>query len=221
VLGLVALALIARLRLPPPMKTTTGPGRPLAEIATQPIFLTAVACSTVGYAVMVLVMTATPIAMQACGFGFGASATVIQWHVLGMFVPAFFTGSLIDRFGAAPIIAIGIALLGAQVAIALDGIGFEHFIASLVLLGVGWNFLFIGGSTLLTRAYRPEERAKAQAAHDFINFGAASLASLFAGSLHETQGWSAVNFATLPLLAVAMLALGGWVLSSRASRVVA
>jgi MFS family permease len=214
VLGLAALALIARLRLPPaPSAAIAGAGRPLAQIAAQPVFLTAVACSTVGYAVMVLVMTATPIAMYACGFGLGASATVIQWHVLGMFAPAFFTGSLVDRFGPMPMICVGIGLLATEVAVAVSGIRFVHFIASLVLLGVGWNFLFIGGTTLLTRSYRPEERAKAQATHDFITFGAASLASLLAGSVHEAWGWRTVNLAAVPLLFIALLAITGFALA--------
>jgi hypothetical protein len=155
---------------PPPVAALSEPARPLAEIARQPVFLTAVACSTAGYAVMVLVMTATPLAMVACGFPVARSATVIQWHVLGMFVPAFFTGSLVDRFGVVPVIVTGAVLLAAQMIVALSGLSFAHFLTSLILLGVGWNFLFIGGTTLLTRAYRPAERAKAQATHYFVNF---------------------------------------------------
>jgi MFS family permease len=156
---------------------------------------------------MVLVMTATPLAMLACGFPVTQSATVIQWHVLGMFVPAFFTGSLIDRFGVLPVIVTGAMLLAFEVAAALSGQTFAHFITSLVLLGVGWNFLFIGGTTLLTRAYRPAERAKTQAAHDFINFGAMSVASLSAGGALNLWGWNAVNLAVAPLLALAMIAV--------------
>jgi MFS family permease len=218
-LGVAALVVIARLRLPPASRAATGPARPLAQIATQPVFLTALACSTVGYAVMVLVMTATPLAMYACGFGLGASATVIQWHVLGMYVPAFFTGSLIDRWGTTPVIVTGIALLAAQILIAISGIDFVHFIASLILLGVGWNFLFIGGTTLLTRAHRPEERAKAQATHDFITFGAASLASLLAGGVHEVWGWRTVNLAAAPLLLVAVFAIAAFTLGAARSPV--
>jgi MFS family permease len=216
VLGVAALVLIARLQLAPPVAlTASGTGRPLAEIATQPIFLTAVTCSTVGYGVMVLIMTATPLAMDACGFPLDRSATVIQWHVLGMFVPAFFTGRLIDRFGPLQVIVAGIVLLGGAIVIALDGVDFAHFVASLVLLGTGWNFLYIGGTTLLTRAYRPEERAKAQATHDFINFGAVSLASLSAGGMLNVWGWEAVNVAAAPLLGVALVAVAGYALSGR------
>ncbi len=141
------------------------------------VFLTALIGSAVGYAVMLMVMTATPLAMQICGQALGTSATVIQWHVLGMFLPSFFTGNLIRRFGVLPIMAGGIVLLGGHVAIALSGIEFLHFLSGLILLGVGWNFLFIGGTTLLTEAYRPAERAKTQAAHDFLMFGAVSIAS--------------------------------------------
>jgi len=208
VLALLGLALVWNLRLSAPAATPQdGPARPLGEIVAQPLFITAVVCSTVGYAVMVLVMTATPLAMLVCGFPVGRSATVIQWHVLGMFVPAFFTGSLIDRVGVVPVILGGAVLLAAQVIVALSGQSFAHFISSLVLLGVGWNFLFIGGSTLLTRSYRPAERAKAQATHDFVNFGVVSLASLGAGGALNLWGWDAVNWAVAPLLAIAVLAV--------------
>ena len=209
VLALAAMALVANLRLAPPSAAVlAGPARPLWQIVVQPVFLTALACSSAGYAVMVLVMTATPLAMLACGFPVSSSATVIQWHVLGMFVPAFFTGSLIDRVGVLPVIVAGLALLTAEIAVAVAGVSFAHFITSLVLLGVGWNFLFIGGTTLLTRAYRPAERAKTQAAHDFVNFGAMSVASLSAGGALSVWGWEAVNKAAAPLLAVALLAVG-------------
>ena len=208
VFALTGMMLVSRLRLaPPPAATLSEPARPLAEIARQPVFLTAVACSTAGYAVMVLVMTATPLAMMACGFPVAHSATVIQWHVLGMFVPAFFTGALVDRLGVVPVIVTGAALLAAQMIVALSGLSFAHFLTSLILLGVGWNFLFIGGTTLLTRAYRPAERAKAQAAHDFVNLAAVSLASFSAGGALTLWGWDAVNWAVAPLIGVALLAV--------------
>jgi MFS family permease len=158
---------------------------------------------------MVMVMTATPLAMQICGQPLDASASVIQWHVLGMFLPSFFTGNLIRRYGVLPMMALGTVLLAGHVAVALSGIEFLHFVSGLVLLGVGWNFLFIGGTTLRTEAYRPAERAKAQAAHDFLMFGSVSLASLSAGGLLNTWCWESVNLTALPFLSVALLAVLG------------
>ncbi len=207
-LSLAALLVVSRLQLAPvAVQAVQGPARPLREILRQGVFLTALIGSSVGYGAMVMVMTATPLAMQVCGHGLGTAATVIQWHVLGMFVPSFFTGAWIRRFGVLPIMATGVVLLGAHVAVALSGVEFLHFLSGLVLLGVGWNFLFIGGTTLLTEAYRPSERAQAQAAHDFIMFGVVSLASFGAGGLLNTWGWEAVNLSTLPFLALALLAV--------------
>jgi MFS family permease len=201
--GISALALlvVSRIAIPPMAAAQTqGSARPLLEIMRQPVFLTAVVGSSVGYAVMVMVMTATPLAMQICGQSLGASTTVIQWHVLGMFVPSFFTGHLIHRYGVLRIMGVGTALLAGHVAIALSGIEFLHFLSGLILLGVGWNFLFVGGTTLLTESYRPSERAKTQAAHDFLMFGAVSLGSFSAGGLLNTGGWESVNGTVLPFL---------------------
>ncbi len=132
---------------------------------------------------MVMVMTATPLAMLMCGFDVGDSATVIQWHILGMFVPSFFTGTLIKRFGVLTVMGAGVALLGGHVAVALTGIEFLQFLSGLTLLGIGWNFLFVGGTNLLVEAYRPAERAKAQAAHDFLMMTVVSIASFSAGGM--------------------------------------
>jgi MFS family permease len=210
VVSLLALLIVTRITLPPvAVSEAHGPARPLIEIVRQPVFLAALTGSSVGYAVMIMVMTATPLAMQMCGQSLGASASVIQWHVLGMFVPSFFTGTLIRRYGVLPIMAIGTGLLAGHVAIALSGIEFLHFLSGLILLGVGWNFLFVGGTTLLTEAYRPAERAKVQAAHDFMMFGAVSLASFSAGGLLNAWGWRSVNLTALPFLAVALLAVTG------------
>jgi MFS family permease len=207
-LGILALFFISRLSLPPVrVEHSQGPVRPLWQIIRQPVYLTALAGSTVGFSVMTTVMTATPIAMLMCGQTVADSTLVIQWHVLGMYVPSFFTGSLIRRFGVLCVMGCGIALLGAHVAIALSGIRFLHFVSGLTLLGVGWNFLFIGGTTLLTQAYRPAERAKAQAAHDFIMFAVVTLGSFSAGALLEGWGWGAVNLTVLPLLFVAAVAV--------------
>lgn len=210
-LGLVAMALIARLQLGRDQAVQAGePARSMADIMRQPVFITALSASAVGFAVMIMVMTATPLAMHHHGHGVGSASSVIQWHVLGMFVPSFFTGNLIRRFGVLPIIASGVALLGAHIAIALSGAAFLHFLSGLVLLGVGWNFMFIGGTTLLTEAYRPSERFKTQAAHDFVMFGAVTLASFSSGALLDAWGWFAVNLAALPFLALSALALAGY-----------
>lgn len=209
-LSVLALLIVTRITIPPVVVAEThGPARPLSQIMLQPVFITALIVSSVGYAVMIMVMTATPLAMQICGQSLGASATVIQWHVLGMFLPSFFTGNLIRRYGVLAIMGCGIALLGGHVAIALTGIEFLHFLSGLVLLGVGWNFLFIGGTTLLTEAYQPAERAKTQAAHDFLMFGAVSLASFSAGGLLNAWGWQAVNLTVLPFLGIALMAVLG------------
>lgn len=200
-ISVLALLVVSRIAIPPMAAAQAqGSARPLLEIMRQPVFLTAVVASSVGYAVMVMVMTATPLAMQICGQSLGASTTVIQWHVLGMFVPSFFTGNLIHRYGVLRIMGLGIALLAGHVAIALSGVEFLHFLSGLILLGVGWNFLFVGGTTLLTESYRPSERAKTQAAHDFLMFGAVSLGSFSAGGLLNTGGWESVNFTVLPFL---------------------
>lgn len=209
-LSVAALLLVSRLTLAAPAATLShGPARPLPEIMRQPVFLTALAGAAVGYAVMIMVMTATPLAMQICGQSLGDAATVIQWHVLGMFAPSFFTGDLIRRFGVLRIMGLGVVLLAANVAVAFSGMEFLHFLSGLILLGVGWNFLFIGGTTLLTEAYQPSERAKVQAAHDFLMFGAVSLASFSAGGLLNHWGWRAVNLTVLPFLALTLLMVLG------------
>lgn len=205
-LSVIALLIVARVDIPPmAVAEMHGTARPLGTIMRQPVFVTALVASSVGYAGMVMIMTATPLAMQLCGQPAGAPATVIQWHVLGMFLPSFFTGNLIRRFGVLAIMTTGLILLGGSVAVALSGTGFIHFLAGLILLGMGWNFLFIGGTTLLTEAYLPAERAKTQAAHDFIMFAAVSLASFSAGGLLNAWGWRSVNLAVLPFLALAAL----------------
>lgn len=211
VLGLFASLLVSRLAVPPASATeVAGHARPMREIMCQPVFLTALAGSVVGYAVMIMVMTATPLAMQSCGLPLGAATSVVQWHVLGMFVPSFFTGNLIKRFGVLQIMGAGVLLIAGQVAVALSGVEFYHFVSSLILLGLGWNFLFIGGTTLLTHAYRPAERAKTQAAHDFLMFGAITAASFSAGGLMNAYGWQVMNLTVIPFLAAALLMIVGY-----------
>jgi MFS family permease len=218
-LGVAALFVISRISMPPlAVDKASGPARPLSTIIRQPVYITAVICSTVGFSMMSLVMTATPLAMLMCGFTVGDSATVIQWHVLGMFVPSFFTGALIRRFGVLTIVASGIVLLGVHVGIALTGIQFLQFVSGLTLLGVGWNFLFVGGTTLLTEAYRPAERAKVQAAHDFMMMTVVSIASFSAGGLLSAWGWNTVNVTVLPFLVLAAASIGGLMLVRRSAQ---
>ena len=213
-LSMVAMVLLSRLALPViSAAEIKGTPRPMSAIMKQPVFLTA--ASTIGFSVMLLVMTATPLAMQLCGQSINSAATVIQWHVLGMFAPSFFTGNLIRRFGVLNIMSIGVAFLFGHVMIALSGIEFLHFLSGLILLGIGWNFLFIGGTTLLTEAYQPSERAKVQAAHDFLMYIGITIATFSSGSLLSTLGWRAVNLAVLPALAFAMLMIGFLVLQRR------
>lgn len=159
-----------RIPLPPPVETRAR-GRPLGEIARQPVYLVAVGGAVVGYGMMMLVMTATPLAMVACGYQFGDATFVIQWHALGMFLPSFFTGHLIARFGVVNIMLTGALLAAGCVVVDLAGIGLVNFWGGLVLVGLGWNFLYIGATSLLTQTYRPEERAKGQGLNDSLVFG--------------------------------------------------
>ena len=159
----------------------------------------------VGYSVMVLLMTATPLAMTAVPHPFSQAAFVIQWHVLGMFAPSFFTGMLIQRFGVLNIILCGIGLNLLAVGVNLSGLAVQNFLVALTLLGIGWNLMFVGATTLLTQVYRPSEKAKTQAAHDFLMFTSVAVAAFLSGRLLNSLGWAVVNqMAVLPLL----LALG-------------
>jgi MFS family permease len=208
VLQLCAAVTIYFTRMPPapPRGSLRGVGRPLRRIAAQPLFIVALISGMAGYSVMSLVMTATPIAMIGCGFEFTAAAFVIQWHILGMYAPGFVTGHLIARFGVAAILLSGAALLLACCAINLAGIAEANFWAANMLLGVGWNFLFVGATTLLTRTYTGEERAKVQAFNDFMIFGTSTVSSFSSGALLAGFGWSVVQYAVLPAVALAALA---------------
>lgn len=206
-LGLVALSLIRFPEHRPP-EPGASTGRPLAEIARQPVFIVAVAGAAIGFGVMNLLMAATPIAMQTCGHAFSSAALVLEWHVLGMFVPSFFTGHLIRRFGVLPVMAVGAVLNFACVAVALSGVDVMQFLVALFLLGVGWNFLYIGGTTLVTEAYRPEEKNKVQGAMDFIVFATMALTSFASGALVTTQGWTWLNVGSLPALVLVSAAIG-------------
>ena len=183
-------------------------GRPLAELARQPVFIVAVAAAALGYGVMNLLMAATPIAMQQCKHPFESAALVLEWHVLGMFVPSFFTGHLIKRFGALPVMGVGVVLNFVCVAVALSGVDLMQFLVALFALGVGWNFLYTGGTTLFTQAYRPEEKNKAQGAMDLCVFSTMAVSSFASGALITTQGWAWLNLGSLvPLGAVAAMLL--------------
>jgi len=209
-IALLSSAVLLALDAPLPENTTGAvAARPLAKIASQPRYIVAAATGMLSYGIMMLVMTATPIAMFACGFTVQDSSWVIQWHALAMFVPSFFTGHLITKFGVERIAATGILLLiGAAVA-GLMGIDFGNFAVGLILLGLGWNFGFIGATTMLTGCYEPSERNKAQGLNDFLIFGTTALASLGAGKLLNSFDWDAVNYAVFPMAAVA-LAMIAW-----------
>ena len=178
-------------------------GRPLVQIARQPAFIVAVLCATIAFGVMNLLMTTTPLAMVACEHPFSAAAFVIQWHIVGMFAPSFVTGNLIKRFGLATILLAGVALNAACVVVALSGVEVMHFWLAMLLLGVGWNFMFIGATALLTESHTPAERAKVQGVNDAAIFVTLVASSLSSGALFTLQGWEAMNRWALPVLAVA------------------
>lgn len=205
----ISVLLIQFIRIPPPTEAEQKEtGRPLSEIARQPKFVVAILSSMIGFAVMVLMMTATPIAMvEQFNHALRDAKTVIQWHALAMFAPSFITGTLIARFGVTNIIAVGIVLMAGSVAFAVTGVSFLNFWTALFLLGLGWNFMYIGGSTLLTETYAPAERAKAQGFHDFMVFGLVAIASLSSGALLQLLSWRAVSYGAVPFLMVVSLGL--------------
>lgn len=210
VVALIAIALMAFMRFPPAPAAKPGDdqGRPLREIMRQPVFIVATAGAALGYGVMNLLMAATPLAMQVCGYPFEDAALVLEWHVIGMFAPGFFTGNLIRRFGALPIMGVGVLLNLACIAIALSGVDLHQFLIALFLLGVGWNFLFTGSTTLSLGAYRPEEKDRAQAAINFFVLATMALTSFASGALVTTQGWAWLNAGSLlpvALLGIALL----------------
>lgn len=209
VLALIAMPILASLRIKEHAveQTETGNGRPLAEIILTPRFLLAAGTGVVSYALMAFVMTASPIAMVGCGHTVSQASLGIQWHVLGMFVPSFFTGHLISRFGKEWISACGLVLIALSAAIALMGLDVAHFWIALIFLGVGWNFGFIGATAMLADCYEPEERAKVQGVNDFLIFGAVAAASFFSGSLLNSAGWDVINWLVFPVIAIVLLPL--------------
>ncbi len=193
---------------------SSAPARKLNEIAMQPTFIVAVMSSAVGYGVMNLLMTATPLAMGICGYPYNDAANVISAHVIAMFAPSFFTGALIQRIGVLKIMLTGVALMFVCLAISLSGVSVAHFWWSLVLLGLGWNFMFVGGSALLTECYLPSEKARAQGLHDLLVFCTTATSSFASGLLLKANGWVILNYVALPFLIVAMVAIV-WMLSQR------
>ena len=207
---LTALSAFAYLFLRLPQvneKTHEGEGRPLSTIAIQPTYVVAVVAATLGYGVMNLLMAATPLAMAGSGHAFDDSAFVIQWHIVAMFLPGFFTGQFINRFGVLKVMATGVVAVLLTVAINLGGDGFWNYWSALVLLGVGWNFLFVSGTFLLTKSYDPQEKARAQGLNDLLVFGTVTFTAFGSGAILYWAGWQSVNLGVLPILAVIVAAI--------------
>ncbi|SCY84418.1 MFS transporter [Microvirga guangxiensis] len=208
-LALLSMVVVSFLR-PAPVSATPkagAGGRPLSEIVRQPRFIVAAVAGLVSYALMSFLMTAAPIAMVGCGLPIESAALGIQWHILAMFGPSFFTGRLIVRFGKERVTAAGLVLIAVSAAIGLSGIAVAHFWATLIVLGIGWNFGFIGATAMVTDCYRPEERTKVQAANDFLVFGSVAAASFSSGKLLNSGGWETVNWMVFPPVVIALLLL--------------
>jgi len=199
--ALVALAVQSQVHVPKPsLAEQSGGGRPLAQIVRQPVFIVAALAGGLGYGLMNLLMTATPLAMDFCSLPYAQAATVISWHVVGMYAPGFVTGSLINRFGVLRMILAGIAVMAGGAAVALNGNDLAHFVVALVLIGVGWNFMYTGGTTLLTESYAPAEKARTQGANDFFMFSIMAVSSFSSGAMVSAAGWEVMNVAALPIL---------------------
>ncbi|OJX34411.1 MAG: MFS transporter [Burkholderiales bacterium 68-12] len=206
-LSMVCMAAI-RFEAPPPRAAASAPsGRSVAQLLREPAFLVATLGAALGYGVMNLLMAATPLAMQVCGYAFDDAALVLEWHVIGMFAPGFVTGHLIQRLGVLPVMGAGVLLNLACVAVALLGVDLHHFGIALFLLGVGWNFLFTASTTLALQAYRPEEKDRAQAAINFFVFATMALTSFASGALVTTQGWTLLNYGSLAPIALTGMAV--------------
>lgn len=213
-LYLLCFLLLTRLDIPKPAPFTAA-GRPLRRILRQPSLLVAMLAGALGFGTMALLMTATPLAMHGHAHGYGDTAFVIEWHVLGMFAPSFVTGRLIQRLGVRQVMTLGVVLNVACVLINLAGTTVTHFWGALLLLGAGWNFLFIGATHLLTTTYAPEEQAKVQAANDFVVFGVTTLAVLSAGAIQHHYGWTLVNLGVMP--AIGLIGAALWWLKGQTS----
>lgn len=205
--ALIAMGIVAGVDMPKPPLADLHGGRPLLTIVTQPRFIAAALCGVISYPMMNLVMTSAPLAMKLCGLSLSDSNFGIQWHIVAMYGPSFFTGALIARFGAPKIVAAGLLLEAGAAGIGLSGITAMHFWATLIVLGVGWNFSFIGASALVLETHRPQERNKVQAFNDFLVFGMMAIGSFSSGQLLANYGWSAVNMVVFPPVAIGLVAL--------------
>ncbi|RCS23113.1 MFS transporter [Phyllobacterium salinisoli] len=211
VMGVLGMGILSLLRLKnhvtAAVEDDTLPARPLRAIISQPRFVVALLCAIVSYALMSFVMTGAPLAMVGCGFSADEATLGIQWHVLAMFGPSFFTGRLIARFGKETIVATGLLLLLACAAVALSGLELWNFWLALILLGIGWNFGFIGATTMVTDTYRRSEKGKVEGLHDFLLFGTVAFASLMSGKTLTAFGWDALNWIVFPVAGACLLAL--------------
>ncbi len=206
VLGMVLMHFVKFPPVPEKLKGSSE-GRPLFEIMKQPVFIVSAAAAALSFGVMNLLMAATPLAMQVCGYPFSDAALVLEWHVIGMFAPGFFTGHLIKKFGTLQIMGVGVLLNFVCIAVALSGTDLSQFLIALFLLGVGWNFLFTGSTTLSMTAWRPEEKDRAQAAINFCVFATMAVTSFASGALVTTSGWDWLNYGSLVPVALTALAL--------------
>ena len=217
-LALVAGGVLMFVNIPkPPPRSAVGDGRPLSEIAREPRFIVAVACGVAAYSMMNLVMTSAPLAMVMCNHSITDATLGLQWHVLGMYAPSFITGALITRFGLERITGLGFALIIVAAGIGIAGISLWHFWIGLALLGVGWNFAFIGATTMVTHCHRPNERNKVQAFNDFLVFGSMAIGSFSSGQLLASFGWATVNEVVFPVVLAASALLLWSALRRRAS----
>jgi len=198
-IALLSMTVISQIQFPPlpPKNQQAGPGRPLSEIMRQPVFVVSAMAAALGYGVMNLLMAATPLAMQTCGLSFENTVLVLQWHVIGMFAPGFFTGHLIQRFGVLRIMGVGVLLNAVCIGVALSGVALHDFLISMLVLGIGWNFVFTGSTTLSLQAYTPQEKDRAQGAINFCVFGTMAFTSFASGALVTTQGWALLNVGSL------------------------
>ncbi|QND59819.1 MFS transporter [Mesorhizobium huakuii] len=217
-LAVVGAIILSFLRLPAKaaskVEIADGDARPLSEIVTRPRFVAALFCAVGAYALMSFVMTGAPLAMVGCGLSEDDATLGISWHVMAMFAPSFFTGSLIHRYGAERIVAIGLLLLIGCAAVALSGLALWQFWTSLILLGLGWNFGFIGATAMVAASYRPSEKGKVQGFHDFVLFGSVACASLLSGMVYNAWGWEMLNWMIFPVTVLCFVALGALKLTS-------
>lgn len=221
VVAIVALAIQSRVEVPKPtVAERAGGGRPLREIMRQPVFIVAAVSGTLGYGLMNLLMQSTPLAMDFCGLPYAAAATVISWHVVGMYAPGFVTGSLISRFGVLKIVLAGVAVMGAGTVVALSGNAIGHFLVALALVGVGWNFMYTGGTALLTEAHTSAEKARTQGVNDFIMFSTLAVTSFSSGALVSSAGWEVMNWIAMPFLVAAAAVVVWYARMPKAARIV-